>query len=347
MQVAYLTDFLEKNSNPSVGTTKSLSQALKKQGVTARWLAPASRISNLNLFSLPSFKYKNFPIPLNTALTDQDLNQPDILHLYHPLGLAKVILNRPRNRPIVFSPTPAFFKSEEDLWDELNLRIAQQADLISVPSQFEAKNWRNKGLDTPIVVVPPLVEPNENLSHYWEIPQDKPWVVLGIDGVDPEALKLALRVMDRLAEKPYLVLVSGQSLANTHIEYLLGSHIYLIENASKMALDSLLEQAAVYLELASESLPLTALLAQTNATPVIALDEPVNREFLADHQASLLIKPTGSELNRALGDFLKNSPKRYRYGRRAKQLSSRFSPEKVAEKLIDSYVLAQNLYSNL
>jgi glycosyltransferase involved in cell wall biosynthesis len=281
---------------------------------------PQDELDVVRIPAIQNFNASDFSVvlPIHPALSDTiDAFRPDIVHSQHPflLGMTAVRIARRRGLPLVFTHhtlyeqythyVPGDSPALKRFAIELATRYANLADQVFAPSESIRDLLQQRGVVTPIAVVPTGVH-LENFAHgdgpafrrRMGIPEDA-FVVGHLGRLAPEKNLefLARAVADFVGSRPhahFLVIGSGPSettmrdvFAQAGLEARL--HVAGILKQQELA-DALHAMDLFAFASTSETQGMVLTEAMAAGLPVVALDAPGAREVVRDRQNGRLLQ---------------------------------------------------------
>ncbi|KVW93512.1 glycosyltransferase [Thiobacillus denitrificans] len=292
---------------------------------------PQDEVDVVRISAIQNFNASDFSVvlPIHPALSETiDAFRPDIVHSQHPflLGMTAVRIARHRGLPLVFTHhtlyeqythyVPGDSPALKRFAIELATRYANLADQVFAPSESIRDLLQQRGVTTPIAVVPTGVR-LENFAHgdgsafrrQTGIPQDA-FVVGHLGRLAPEKNLefLAQAVADFLGRHPhahFLVIGSGpseNSLRDVFARAGLDARLYVAGILQQQALADALHAMDLFaFASTSETQGMVLTEAMAAALPVVALDAPGAREVVRDrHNGRLLQEATPAAFSAAL-----------------------------------------------
>lgn len=292
---------------------------------------PQDEVDVVRISAIQNFNASDFSVvlPIHPALSETiDAFRPDIVHSQHPflLGMTAVRIARHRGLPLVFTHhtlyeqythyVPGDSPALKRFAIELATRYANLTDQVFAPSESIRDLLQQRGVTTPIAVVPTGVR-LENFAHgdgpafrrQMGIPEDA-FVVGHLGRLAPEKNLefLAQAVADFVGSHPhahFLVIGSGPSetamrevFARAGLEARL--HVAGILQQQELA-DALHAMNVFAFASTSETQGMVLSEAMAAALPVVALDAPGAREVVRDrHNGRLLQDATPAAFSTAL-----------------------------------------------
>jgi 1,2-diacylglycerol 3-alpha-glucosyltransferase len=292
---------------------------------------PQHEVDVVRIPAIQNFNASDFSVvlPIHPSLSDTlDAFRPDIVHSQHPflLGMTAVRIARHRGLPLVFTHhtlyerythyVPGDSPALKRFTIELATRYANLADQVFAPSESIRDLLQQRGVVTPIAVVPTGVR----LAHFAQgdgagfrrqmgIPQDA-FVVGHLGRLAPEKNLefLARAVADFLGNQPnahFLVIGSGPSEAAMRDVFAragLEARLHVAGILQQQALADALHAMDLFaFASTSETQGMVLTEAMAAALPVVALDAPGAREVVRDrHNGRLLPEATPAAFSAAL-----------------------------------------------
>ena len=298
-----------------------------------------------------------------------DRFQPDIIHSHHPflIGSTALRLSSRLDCPLVFTHHTMYEQythyvpGDSEVLKRFVVRLstsyANLCDQVFAPSESIAGVLRQRGVRTPIDVVPTGVElaqftrgDGAAFRRRHRIPQDA-FVIGHVGRLAPEKnLRFLARSVARvLVSHPrahFLVVGAGPSESDIRQACVEAGVVGRLHLAGKQMMPALADayHAMDLFAFASESETQGMVLAEAMAAglPVVAIDAPGAREVVADGHNGRLLSAPGEELfARALEEALTMDPQ----GRRAWKLGVAETAERYSQqRCVDQ---ALSLYSRL
>ncbi len=292
---------------------------------------PQHEVDVVRIPAIQNFNASDFSVvlPIHPSLFDTlDAFRPDIVHSQHPflLGLTAVRIARRRGLPLVFTHhtlyerythyVPGDSPALKRFTIELATRYANLADQVFAPSESIRDLLQQRGVVTPIAVVPTGVH-LEHFAHgdgpafrrQMGIPEDA-FVVGHLGRLAPEKNLefLAGAVADFVGSHRhahFLVVGSGPSEAamrNVFARAGLEARLHVAGILQQQALADALHAMDLFaFASTSETQGMVLTEAMAAALPVVALDAPGAREVVRDrHNGRLLDEATPAAFSAAL-----------------------------------------------
>lgn len=292
---------------------------------------PQHEVGVVRIPAIQNFNASDFSVvlPIHPLLTEKvDAFRPDIVHSQHPflLGMTAVRIARRRGLPLVFTHhtlyerythyVPGDSPALKRFTIELATRYANLADQVFAPSESIRDLLRQRGVVTPIAVVPTGVR-LEHFAHgdgagfrrQMGIPEDA-FVVGHLGRLAPEKnlAFLAQAVADFVGSHPRAhFLVIGTGPAETAMREMfsradLEARLHVAGILQQQALADALHAMDLFaFASTSETQGMVLTEAMAAALPVVALDAPGAREVVRDrHNGRLLREATPAVFSAAL-----------------------------------------------
>ena len=331
--------------------------------------APEHEEDVIRVPAIQKFNGSDFSVrlPIPGLLTAALVNfEPDIVHAHHPflLGEAAARVAAARNKPLVFthhtmyerythyvpgdSPRMARFVTR------LATGYANLCDRVFAPSQSVAATLRQRGVLTPIDVVPTGVYVEQfaagNRSGFREaagIPDDA-FVIGHLGRLAPEKnldflAEAVVRVLRRYPHVHFLVVGSGpseESLRTKCRKAKVEDRLRLVGSKSGQDLVDAYHAMDLF-AFASQSETQGMVLTEAMAAglPVVALDAPGVREVVADERNGRLLRGENVRgFAHALAQMVHASPRRREELRgEARRTAEQFSMDRCAERALAIY----------
>jgi 1,2-diacylglycerol 3-alpha-glucosyltransferase len=330
---------------------------------------PQDEIDVVRIPAIQNFNASDFSVllPINPMLSETiDAFRPDIVHSQHPflLGMTAVRIARHRGLPLVFTHhtlyerythyVPGDSPALKRFTIELATRYANLADQLFAPSESIRDLLQQRGVVTPIAVVPTGVR-LEHFAHgdgaafrrQMGIPEDA-FVVGHLGRLAPEKNLefLAKAVADFVGSHPhahFLVIGSGPSevamrdvFAQSGLEARL--HVAGILKQQELA-DALHAMDLFAFASTSETQGMVLTEAMAAGLPVVALDAPGAREVVRDrHNGRLLLEASSAAFSAALHWVADLEPESLRKLKQAAlDTADAFSMPRSADKALACY----------
>jgi len=352
----------------------SFTAEYRKRGHRVKIVAPEfdnSPPEELDVIRVPALKNFNgskysikFPMP---AFFIKDLGKfkPDIIHTHHPflMGDTALRLAYANNVPLVFTHHSLY---EENIhwmpWASEGLKkfiinlstgYANFCDAVIAPSESVAEMIKERGVETPVTVIPTGLHLNQfmgtsrNFKEEKQIPEKA--FVVGYVGrlAEEKNLPFLMRAVTPFLKKEksalFLVVGSGpmQEAISLHFNELkLEKQLCL---AGEMKGKKLIEayQAIDVFAFASQSETQGMVLNEAMAagTPVVGVDAPGVRDIVSDKINGRLVPGENEEeFSRALSWIFDQSPsERKKLIEGAKETAKNYSVERSAAKALEVY----------
>lgn len=286
---------------------------------------PEDELDVVRIPAIQRFNASDFSVVLPTSglLTEiLDEFQPDILHAHHPflLGMTAVRIARYRKLPLVFTHhtlyeqythyVPGDSSTLKRFVIELATRYANLSDQVFAPSESIMDLLRQRGVTTPIAVVPTGVE-LEKFSHgdgtafrqQRNIPENA-LVVGHLGRLAPEknleylAESVAL-FMKTTTRAHFLIIGTGpseKSIREIFTREGLSGRLHIVGILKQQELADTLHAMDVFAFASkSETQGMVLTEAMAAALPVVALDAPGAREVVNDLGNGRLLQDESSE----------------------------------------------------
>jgi glycosyltransferase involved in cell wall biosynthesis len=292
---------------------------------------PQNEADVVRIPAIQNFNASDFSVvlPIHPMLSETiDAFRPDIVHSQHPflLGMTAVRVARRRGLPLVFTHhtlyeqythyVPGNSPALKRFAIELATRYANLADQVFAPSESIRNLLQQRGVTTPIAVVPTGVR-LENFAHgdgpafrrQMGIPQDA-FVVGHLGRLAPEKNLefLAQAVADFVGSHPhahFLVIGTGpseNSLRDIFAQAGVEARLHVAGILQQQALADALHAMGLFaFASTSETQGMVLTEAMAAGLPVVALDAPGAREVVRDrHNGRLLQEATPTAFSAAL-----------------------------------------------
>jgi glycosyltransferase involved in cell wall biosynthesis len=330
---------------------------------------PKNEVDVVRIPAIQNFNASDFSVvlPIHPLLTETvDAFRPDIVHSQHPflLGMTAVRIARRRGLPLVFTHhtlyeqythyVPGDSPALKRFAIELATRYANLSDQVFAPSESIRDLLQQRGVTTPIAVVPTGVR----LEHFAQgdgpafrrqmgIPQDA-FVVGHLGRLAPEKNLefLAHAVADFVGSHPqahFLVVGSGPSetvLRDMFARAGLDARLHIAGILQQQTLADALHAMDVFaFASTSETQGMVLTEAMAAGLPVVALDATGAREVVRDGQnGRLLREATPAALSAALQWLAQRSPEALRALKHAAlDTAEAFSMPRSADKALACY----------
>ena len=281
---------------------------------------PQDEVDVVRIPAIQNFNASDFSVvlPIHPQLSETiDAFRPDIVHSQHPflLGMTAVRIARHRGLPLVFTHHTLYERYTHYVAGdspalkrfaiELATRYANLADQVFAPSESIRDLLQQRGVTTPIAVVPTGVR-LEHFAHgdgaafrrQMRIPQDA-FVVGHLGRLAPEKNLefLAQAVADFVGSHPhaqFLVIGTGPS-ENSLREIFAGASVEARLHIAGILQQQALADALHAMDLfafasTSETQGMVLTEAMAAGLPVVALDAPGAREVVRDQQNGRLLQ---------------------------------------------------------
>jgi 1,2-diacylglycerol 3-alpha-glucosyltransferase len=283
---------------------------------------PRQETDVVRIPAIQNFNASDFSVvlPIHPQLTDTiDAFRPDIVHSQHPflLGMTAVRIARRRNLPLVFTHhtlyerythyVPGDSPALKRFTIELATRYANLADQVFAPSESIRDLLLQRGVVTPIAVVPTGVRLEQfaqgdgcAFRRKMGIPEEA-FVVGHLGRLAPEKNLefLARAVADFVGSHRhahFLVVGSGPSetaMRAIFLEAGLGMRLHIAGILQQQALADALHAMDVFaFASTSETQGMVLTEAMAAALPIVALDAPGAREVVRDRRNGRLLTDT-------------------------------------------------------
>ncbi len=281
---------------------------------------PQDEVDVVRIPAIQNFNASDFSVvlPIHPQLSETiDAFRPDIVHSQHPflLGMTAVRIARHRGLPLVFTHhtlyerythyVPGDSPALKRFAIELATRYANLADQVFAPSESIRDLLQQRGVTTPIAVVPTGVR-LEHFAHgdgaafrrKMGIPQDA-FVVGHLGRLAPEKnlAFLAQAVADFVGNHPhahFLVIGTGpseNSLREIFARAGLEARLHVAGILQQQALADALHAMDLFaFASTSETQGMVLTEAMAAGLPVVALDAPGAREVVRDQQNGRLLQ---------------------------------------------------------
>lgn len=323
----------------------------------------------LRVPAIQNFNASDFSVvlPIHPPLTARlDAFQPDIVHSHHPflLGMTAMRIARRRHLPLVFTHhtlyerythyVPGDSPALKRFAIELATRYANLADQVFAPSESIRDLLQQRGVVTPVAVVPTGV----CLEHFARgdgaafrrargIPADA-YVVGHLGRLAPEKNLdfLAQGVAQFLARHPpahFLLVGTGPSEADIRARFAeagLAARLHIAGVLQQQALADALHAMDVFaFASTSETQGMVLTEAMAAGLPVVALDAPGVREVVRDRYNGRLLGEADAEAFSAALHGLATLPAESRHGlaQAARATAAAHAMPRMAERALACY----------
>jgi glycosyltransferase involved in cell wall biosynthesis len=330
---------------------------------------PENELDVVRVPAIQNFNASDFSVvlPIHPSLTETvDAFRPDVVHSQHPflLGMTALRIARHRGLPLVFTHhtlyeqythyVPGDSPALKRFAIELATRYANLADQVFAPSESIRDLLQQRGVTTPIAVVPTGVR----LEHFAngdgpgfrrrrDIPDDA-FVVGHLGRLAPEKNLefLAQAVAKFLGSHPHAHFVvigtgpSEQAMRDIFARAGLDARLHVAGILQQQALADALHAMDVFaFASTSETQGMVLTEAMAAALPVVALDAPGAREVVRDGQNGRLLREANPAAFAAALQWIAGlSPEALRdLGRAALDTAAAFSMPRSADKALACY----------
>jgi 1,2-diacylglycerol 3-alpha-glucosyltransferase len=330
---------------------------------------PENELDVVRVPAIQNFNASDFSVvlPIHPLLTETvDAFRPDLVHSQHPflLGMTALRLARHRGLPLVFTHhtlyeqythyVPGDSPALKRFATELATRYANLADQVFAPSESLRDLLQQRGVTTPIAVVPTGVR----LEHFadgdgadfrrrMDIPDDA-FVVGHLGRLAPEKNLefLAQAVAEFLGSHPrahFLVIGTGpseQAICDIFARAGLDARLHIAGVLQQQALADALHAMDVFaFASTSETQGMVLTEAMAAGLPVVALDAPGAREVVSDGQNGRLLREASpAAFAAALQWIAELAPEALRDLRHAARATAEaFSMPRSADKALACY----------
>ncbi len=375
MNILILTNTFTPHVGGVARSVEAFTEEYRKRGHRVLIVAPEfpdmphDEVDVLRINAIQNFNASDFSValPISPQHSDMiDAFRPDIVHSQHPflLGMAALRIARYRQLPLVFTHhtlyeqythyVPGDSPALKRFAIELATRYANLCDQVFAPSESIQTLLQERGVTTPIAVVPTGVR-LENFAQgdgrvvreQMGIPETA-FVVGHLGRLAPEKNLefLAQAVADFVGSHPqahFLVIGTGPSedamralFVHAGIETRL--HIAGILQQQPLA-DALHAMNVFAFASQSETQGMVLTEAMAAGLPVVALDAPGAREVVKDrHNGRLLQEATPAEFSAALQWVAEQAPEHVRDLKQAAlATAAAFSMPRSADKALACY----------
>lgn len=299
---------------------------------------PADEIDVVRISAIQNFNATDFSValPFHDKLTDiLDEFKPDIVHSQHPflLGMSALRTARYRKLPLVFTHhtlyeqythyVPGDSLTMQHFAIELATRYANLADQVIAPSESIAQLLHQRGVTSPIEVIPTGVYLEKfakgdgaRVRQQHGIPQDA-FVIGHLGRLAPEknleVLAQAVAAVCAREATHFLVVGAGpseQTIRDTFTTAGLADRLHLAGILQQQELADALHAMDVFaFASASETQGMVLTEAMAAGLPVVAFDAPGVREVVADGNNGLkLNQKTAGAMTGALCQLIDAGP---------------------------------------
>ncbi len=329
---------------------------------------PAEEVDVVRVPAIQNFNGSDFAVvlPLLSDLDDAlDAFAPDLIHSHHPylLGMTALREARARNLPLVFTHHTRYeyythYVVESPVLKrfviELATRYANLCDLVFAPSESIAELLRERGVVTPIEVVPTGIRierfaqgDGRAFRQRHGIPE-RAFVIGHVSRLAPEKNLgfLAEAVAGFLERHPEThFLVAGRGPSETEIRRILERrrvadryHLLGVLVGQRLA-DAYHAMDVFAFSSKSETQGLVLVEAMAAGTPVVALDAPGAREVVRDEEnGRLVMEEDVARFQAALDWIFERTPEqRARLEEAARRTAERFALPRTADKALRCY----------
>ena len=375
MNILILTNTFTPHVGGVARSVEAFAEEYRKRGHRVLVVAPEfpdmpqHEVDVVRIPAIQNFNASDFSVvlPIHPMLSETiDAFRPDIVHSQHPflLGMTAVRVARRRGLPLVFTHhtlyerythyVPGDSPALKRFTIELATRYANLADQVFAPSESIRDLLQQRGVVTPIAVVPTGVR-LEHFAHgdgaafrrQMGIPEDA-FVVGHLGRLAPEKNLefLAEAVADFVGSHPhahFLVIGSGPSeaamrdvFAQSGLEARL--HVAGILKQQELA-DALHAMDLFAFASTSETQGMVLTEAMAAGLPVVALDAPGAREVVRDrHNGRLLLEASSAAFSAALHWVAGLEPESLRELKQAAlDTADAFSMPRSADKALACY----------
>lgn len=337
MNILILTNTFSPHVGGVARSVASFAEEYRKRGHKVLVVAPEfpgtprQEEDVVRVPAIQNFNASDFSVvlPIHPALSESvDAFRPDIVHSQHPflLGMTAVRIARRRRLPLVFTHHTLYEQYTHYIPGDspalkrfaitLATRYANLADQVFAPSESIRDLLLQRGVDTPITVVPTGVHPEHfaqgdgaAFRRAMEIPADA-FVVGHLGRLAPEKnlAFLAEAVAGFIATHPhahFLVIGTGPSEGTIREIFAsagLASHLHIAGILQQQPLSDALHAMDLFaFASTSETQGMVLTEAMAAGLPVVALDAPGAREVVVDGEnGRLLHEASSAEFSAAL-----------------------------------------------
>lgn len=331
MNVLILTNTFTPHVGGVARSVEAFTEEYRKRGHRVLIVAPEfpdmprEEIDVVRINAIQNFNDSDFSValPIHPQLSDRiDAFRPDIVHSQHPflLGITALRLARHRQLPLVFTHHTLYEQYTHYLPGdspplkrfaiELGTRYANLSDLVFTPSESIRTLLRERGVTTPIAVVPTGVRlenfrqgDGSGFRRRMGIPEDA-FVVGHLGRLAPEKnlgflAQAVADVIHRNARVHFLVIGKGPSedaIRATFAGSGIGMKLHMAGILQQRELADALHAMDVFaFASTSETQGMVLTEAMAAGLPVVALDAPGVREVVRDRCNGRLLPEAGPE----------------------------------------------------
>lgn len=371
MRILLVSNNYTPFSGGVVSSLNALIPELQKAGHEVLLVAPQFLASHPDdpvwvqrLFTLIRFSYRDnrMAVPWRTRhqlTTIIDTFKPDVVHVQHPflLGETARSLSRKKQIPIVFTyhtmyedyahyvPLPRAFVR----WIILRLvnRFCQSVDAIIVGSNAVAKLLRERGVTTPIHVIPSPLQPDfivDEAQALRHVPSNR-WTLLTVGRMVPEKnMRATLDLYALLPRDRFQLVLVGfgsdyQALQNYAFKHLALSHddVQFVHKPPRSDIAAWYRKADLFV-FTSQTDTQGLVLAESMAAgmPAVALHGPGQDESVVDGINGFLCDTITCMRDKIL--WLQENQEVYvAMRKKAYESSLAYHPEVVVNKIVEGY----------
>jgi len=306
-------------------------------------------------------------LPLSDLMSDAiDDFAPDIVHAHHPflLGGTALRIAHIHELPLVFTHhtmyeqythyVPGNSKKLQQFAMKLSTSYANLCNLVFAPSESVASIIKDRGVSTPVKIVPTGVEcrkfdcgSGSGFRDAMGIPQDS-FIIGHLGRLAPEKnleflAKAVVQYLLNNKKARFLLIGLGPSektVRKIFADHNLGNRLHIAHALEHPLLASAYKAMDLFAFCSkSETQGMVLTEAMAAATPVIALDAPGVREVVMDTENGRLIKGDSLEEFVDALDWLFTLPeaRRREVQQMAKQTARKFSMERTAATALGHY----------
>lgn len=374
MIVAMFTNnYLPHVSGVATSITR-LERNLTRRGHTVHIFAPQfpgytdtrPNVHRVQSLFIPSLLLP-MPFPRTPGLAAAvDHVRPDIFHAHHPFLLGREALRLARNhgRPIVFTYHAMYeeyvhyvpFLPKAPLRAAVRRRalaFAMRVDAVIAPSESVAEILRERGVTTPIRVIPTGVNPaffsrdasvRAQTRATWGVASDERAVVSFARLSDEKNFSLLLDAFARLRGRVRArLIIGGDGPAKKKLEALaetleVRDVVQFVGHVPHEHVPSFLAGGDLFAYPSqSETQGLVTLEALAAGLPAVVVDAPGNRDLIQDGVNGVITAPTPSAMASALEGLVQDTAQRERLARETRRRAAEFSEERMAERVEQLY----------
>lgn len=329
---------------------------------------PANETDVVRIAAIQNFNATDFSValPFHDRLSEiLDEFAPDIIHSQHPflLGMTALRTARYRNVPLVFTHhtlyeqythyVPGDSTTMQHFAIELATRYANLADQVIAPSESIAQLLQQRGVTSPIEVIPTGVYLEKFANgdgaserQQLNIPQDA-FVIGHLGRLAPEKnlemlAQAAASAVCARAKSHFLVIGSGpseQAIRQIFAQAGIADRLHMAGTLQQQQLVDTLHAMDIFaFASSSETQGMVLTEAMAAGLPVVAYDAPGVREVVNDSNGLLLMEKTPQALAAAICQLIDSSAgERSRLQQGAKHTADAFAMSRSAAKALLCY----------